>query len=177
MYLSNYIKLLLKYKHLKQNKFAEIALVDQGVISNVLKDKPTGRLNLKRIARAYSELTNIPFDKFKDGQSLLEKDFEKTLEVYFSQQKQPISQNITESSKLNDEIQSDWEALTDYESKLLYRLRILKKNTGKSPLSRATIDRIYKTLKLLDLDSETHISLLDLLSSVRGKNETDKEGP
>ena len=79
MILAENIKFFLQKLNLLQKDLAKLAIVDEGTISNMIKGKSVAKLNLKRVAYALSQKTNIPYELFEDGQALLKKDFSKYL--------------------------------------------------------------------------------------------------
>ena len=57
--------------------------------------------------------------------------------------------------------------LTAYEREFLYNLRDLNFGTRTSPLPKATIDRLYESIRLVGIDSDLQIQLIKTIKVIR----------
>ena len=145
-----------------------------------LRRNPT-RINLKRLSEYISQILNIPYDLFEDGNALYINDFSEIYKLHLEQSLHN-KQNI-KLDKYSTDNYSINEKLPDYESAqyskeektILPFLRFI--NGG--PLSEPTIKRLKRFLELVQLDSDVQLSLTATLEAAerrrglngqRGKN-------
>jgi len=163
------VVLFLRVLNLKQKDLAKIAIIDQTNMSKIVNGAHVGNMTLKRISYALSVESGIPREKFEDGQALVNRKpeyFKSLLEkkeqsLHVSEPPTPFKTTELEGSyDIQPYIEPE---LSAFEKNLPYYLRCI--NGGQ--LSNPTIERLLRYIELTGIDSETEISLIQTLESMR----------
>ena len=193
MFISNLkylINLVAKQQHSKKFSYSDLSRALDGVVSPAtisgwVKRGHIPSKNIRSVlSNFFSEALGIPFDLFDNGQALLEKDFRPIWEQYQTEQSLHPDKDIPpflpkgDTQAVSNESVAG-EELTAYEKLLPYKLREIYSGTRKSPLPRATIDRIFELFDLIGIDSDLQIQLISTIKvigeSYHGKGQGDQD--
>lgn len=168
----NNVNYFIDFYRIKISDLSNLSGVSEPTISRIRNEKYNiGKNVLRKLARAFSEISGIPYEIFEDGQALLTKDFSK-IEVQSLQSTPDTEQAASTREALLAGMNSGGLKITPHELYLIEQLRRSRASLN-LPLPSDTCNKISAIYDMLNGNDSGLDSIIGMLRVYRGfQNET-----